>query len=79
MNLNIVKYLAIIGMYVNIIMGIWIMYEFESYMNLNHIWILIMYEIEFEIFKYNCNMYLSNGVDWLKLADTIDPSLVSAG
>jgi hypothetical protein len=38
-----------------------------------------MYEIEFEIFKYNCNMYLSNGVDWLKLADTIDPSLVSAG
>jgi hypothetical protein len=35
MNFNIVKYLAIIWMYVNIIMWIWILYEFELCMNLN--------------------------------------------
>jgi hypothetical protein len=29
-----------------------------------------MYQFEFEIFKYSCNLYLSNGVSWLKLADT---------
>jgi hypothetical protein len=33
-------------------------------------WIWIMYEFEFEIFKYICNLYLSNGVVWVKLADT---------
>jgi hypothetical protein len=38
-----------------------------------------MYEFEFEIFKYNYNLYLLNGVGWLKLADTKDPSLVLAG
>jgi hypothetical protein len=27
---------------------------------------------EFEIFKYTCNLYLSNGVGWLRLADTKD-------
>jgi hypothetical protein len=31
-----------------------------------------MYEFEFEIFKYICNLYLSNGVVWVKLADTSD-------
>jgi hypothetical protein len=31
-----------------------------------------MYEFELEIFKYSCNLYLSNGVGWLKLADTKD-------
>jgi hypothetical protein len=72
MNLNIVKYLAIIWMYVNNIMWIWIFYESKSYMNLNHVWMSILYEFEFEIFKYNFNLYLSNGVDWLKLADTKD-------
>jgi hypothetical protein len=38
-----------------------------------------MYEFEFEIFKYSYNLHLLNGVDWIKLDDTIDPSLVSAG
>jgi hypothetical protein len=38
-----------------------------------------LYEFEFEIFKYSCNLYLSNGVSWLKLADTKNPSLVSTG
>jgi hypothetical protein len=61
MNLNIVKYLAIIWMYVNNIMWIWILYEFE-----------------FEVFKYSCNLYLSNGVGGLKLADIKEPSLVLA-
>jgi hypothetical protein len=80
MNLNIVKYLAI-WVYVNIIM--WI-----SYMNLNHVWIFclwILYEFEFEKshvcfsrFKCILNMWLLNGVDWLKVADTIDASLVSS-
>jgi hypothetical protein len=76
MNLNIVKYLSIIWMYVNIIMWIWILYEFESYMNFNPIWIRVMYEFKFEIFKYSCNLYLLNGVRWITLADTIDQSLV---
>jgi hypothetical protein len=43
------------------------MYEFpvcESCINLN--------------LKYS-NIVLLNGVGWLKVADTIDPSLVSAG
>jgi hypothetical protein len=38
-----------------------------------------MYEFEFEIFKYNCNLYLPNGVSWHRPADIIDPFLVSAG
>jgi hypothetical protein len=29
-----------------------------------------MYEFKFKIFKYSCNLYLSNGVGWLKLVDT---------
>jgi hypothetical protein len=62
MNLNIIKYLAIIWMY---------SCEYY-YVNLNPVWIWIMYEFKFEIFKYSCNLYLSNSVDWLKLADTKD-------
>jgi hypothetical protein len=27
---------------------------------------------EFEIFKYSCNLYLSNGIGWLKLVNTKD-------
>jgi hypothetical protein len=46
MNLNIVKYSAIIWMYVNNIMWIWILYESKSYMNLNPVWIWILYEFE---------------------------------
>jgi hypothetical protein len=38
-----------------------------------------MYKFEFEIFKYNCNLYLSNGVGWLKLANTKDCLLHSTG
>jgi hypothetical protein len=53
MNLNIVKYLAIIWMYIC--------------------------EFEFKIFKCSCNLYLSNGVVWLKPAGTIDSCLVSTG
>jgi hypothetical protein len=41
-------------------------------------WSWIVYEFEFEIFKYGCNLYLSNGVGWLKLADIKDSSLISA-
>jgi hypothetical protein len=48
------------------------------YVNLNPVWIWILYEFEFEIFKYSLNMYILNGVDWLKVTNTIDPSLVSA-
>jgi hypothetical protein len=76
MDLNIVKYLAIIWMYVNNIS------EFESCMNLNPIWIWIMYEFESYMnlnLKYSYNLYLSNSVGWLKLADTKDLSLVLAG
>jgi hypothetical protein len=63
MNLNIVKYLDIIRMY-----------------NCEYYYVIwIMYEFEFEIFKYSCNLYLPNGVDWLKPADAIDPSVVSDG
>jgi hypothetical protein len=40
------------------------------YVNLNHVWIWIVFK--FEIFKYSCNLYLSNGIGWLKLADTKD-------
>jgi hypothetical protein len=68
MNLNIVKYLTIIWMYIC---------EYY-YVNLNIVWIWILYKFKFKIFKYNYNPYLSNGVGWLKLVDTIDPSLVSA-
>jgi hypothetical protein len=59
MNLNIVKYLGIIWIYVNIIMWIWILYEFESYMNLNPVWIWILYEFESCI---NLNLKYSNMV-----------------
>jgi hypothetical protein len=38
-----------------------------------------MYEFEFEIFKYSCNLYVLNGAGWLKLADIIDLSLISTG
>jgi hypothetical protein len=79
MNLNIIKYFAI-WVYMNIIM--WI-----SCMNLNPLWISslwILYEFEFEISpihfgRFNCslNLYILNGVGWLKVPDTIDPSLVS--
>jgi hypothetical protein len=44
---------------------IWIIYEFESCMNLNYVWIWILYEFKFKIFKYSCNLYLLNSVDWL--------------
>jgi hypothetical protein len=38
-----------------------------------------MFEFEFEIFNYSLNLYLLNGVNWFKVADTIDASLISAG
>jgi hypothetical protein len=38
-----------------------------------------MYEFEFKIFKSCCNLYLSNGVGWVKLVDIIDQSLVLVG
>jgi hypothetical protein len=41
--------------------------NFESYINLN-----------LKYAKYSYNLYLSNGVGWLKLVNTIDQSLVSA-
>jgi hypothetical protein len=46
MNLNIVKCLAIIWMYVNIIMWIWILYEIESCMNLKYFNIVAIYIFE---------------------------------
>jgi hypothetical protein len=75
MNLNIVIYLTIIWMYIC---------EYY-YVKLNPVWIWILYEFkfeifdefEFEIFECSCNLYHSNGVGWLKSADTIDLSLVS--
>jgi hypothetical protein len=45
------------------------------YVNLNYVWIWI----EFKIFNYSLNLYLLNGVSWLKVANTIDAYLVSAG
>jgi hypothetical protein len=42
-------------------------------------WIWILYEFEFEIFNYSLNMYLLISVSWIKIADTIDASMVSAG
>jgi hypothetical protein len=68
MNLNIVEYLDI-WVYVNIIMWIpvWISY------------LRILYEFEFENslvcfgrFKCILNLWLLNGVDWLKVADTLN-------
>jgi hypothetical protein len=44
-------------MYVNIIMWIWILYEFESCMNLNHVWIWTIYEFESYM---NLNLKYSN-------------------
>jgi hypothetical protein len=38
-----------------------------------------MYEFEFKIFNYNLNLYLLNGVGWLKIADIIDASLILSG
>jgi hypothetical protein len=34
---------------------------------------------EFKIFNYSLNLYLLNGISWLKVADTIYASLVSTG
>jgi hypothetical protein len=63
------EYFNVFGYYLNVYMWI-LLCEVESRMNLNHVWIFILYE--FEIFKYRCNLYLSNGVGWLKLVDTKD-------
>jgi hypothetical protein len=38
-----------------------------------------MYEFELKIFNYSLNLYLLNSVDWLKVVNIIDASLVSAG
>jgi hypothetical protein len=37
-----------------------------------------MYEFEFEIFYYSLNLYHLNVANWLKVADTIDASLLLA-
>jgi hypothetical protein len=59
------EYCKVLGYYLNVC-------EFESCMNMNPIWIWFIYKFEFEIFKYSCNLYLLNGIGWLKLADTRD-------
>jgi hypothetical protein len=66
MNLNNAKYLAI-WVFVNPVQ-IWIMYEFE-----------FKFKFEIEIFNCSLNLYILNSVSWLKAADTIDASLISAG
>jgi hypothetical protein len=38
-----------------------------------------MYTFEFKIFNYSLNLYLLNGIDWLKISDTIETYVVSAG